>query len=310
MARTISVAVWLIAAVTAQAAGEDPVTKPVAPTEAFWAAPVDVEFKADLDKTVQKYVEMLPRQFDAKKPHDLMIALHGHGSDRWQYVNQARGECRGARDMAARHNMIFVSPDYRASTSWMGPAAEADMVQLIGLLRKKHRVRRVFLVGASMGGTSSLIFAALHSDLVDAVISSNGTANMIEYENFQDAIARSYGGDKKTVPDEYKKRSPELAWKRFTMPLALTVGGKDKDVPPDSVRRLYAQLQKAGKKDLLMIDRENTGHSTSYDDTVAAIDFVVKAAATSKPDKKKAKAGAKPQDKDAEPKNDHEPAAP
>jgi hypothetical protein len=25
--------------------------------------------------------------------------------------------------------MIFVSPDYRAKTSWMGPKAEADMVQ-------------------------------------------------------------------------------------------------------------------------------------------------------------------------------------
>ncbi|MBN2582181.1 MAG: alpha/beta fold hydrolase [Planctomycetes bacterium] len=283
VATVVAVAAWAVLG-GGTVAGEDDVGKSDK-TGGQWSEPVDKEFKADLDKTLQKYVEMLPKKFDADEPHDLMIALHGHGSDRWQYIKQERGECKGARDAAAKHNMIYVSPDYRATASWMGPAAEADMVQLIALLRKQHKVRRVYLVGGSMGGTSCLIFTALHPDLVDAVVSSNGTANMMEYENFQDAIAKSYGGDKKTKSEEYKKRSPELGWKRFKMPVAFTVGGKDTSVPPDSVRRLYAQLQKAGKKDVLMIDRENTGHSTNYDDTVTAIEFVVKAAAKAKPGK-------------------------
>jgi len=58
-----------------------------------------------------------------------MIAFHGHGSNRWQYVKDERGECKGARDVALKNNMIFVSPDYRAKTSWMGPKAEADVVR-------------------------------------------------------------------------------------------------------------------------------------------------------------------------------------
>ena len=36
---------------------------------------------------------------------------------------------------------------------------------------------------------SSLTFAALHPDLIDGVASLNGTANHLEYEQFQDAIA-------------------------------------------------------------------------------------------------------------------------
>ena len=240
--------------------------------------PLDMDFKAQADKTMQKYVVVLPRDFDPAKHHDISLVLHGHGSDRWQYVRAERGECKGARDVASRHGLIYVSPDYRATMSWMGPKAEADMVQLIELLRKKYKVGKVLLGGASMGGASALIFAALHPELLDGVVSQNGTANMMAYKNFQKAIAASYGGDKKQKPQQYRKRSPELTPKQFTMPIAFCVGGKDKAVPPDSVRRLVKQLQKLKKKDMLVIDRPNGGHSTNYKDTVDAYEFVIKAA--------------------------------
>ena len=110
--------------------------------------------------------------------------------------------------------MIFISPDYRAKTSWMGPKAEADLVQIIEKLQCKYRVDRVFLVGGSMGGTSVLTFAALHPDLVAGVSSQNGTANLVEYRLFQDAIAASFGGSKQAIPDEYKKRSAEFGHRR------------------------------------------------------------------------------------------------
>src|SRR5208337_2375414 len=98
------------------------------------------EFKATLDHSAQHYVKLLPKKFDLKQPHDVLIALHGHGSDRWQYIKQDRDECLGARDVAAEHGMIFISPDYRASTSWMGPKAEADLVQIITALRQEYKV--------------------------------------------------------------------------------------------------------------------------------------------------------------------------
>lgn len=238
--------------------------------------PVDVEFKADVDGSSQYYVEMLPKDFQSPKPCDVLIALHGHGSDRWQYVKDERGECKAPRDFVARHAMIMVSPDYRAATSWMGPQAEADLVQIIALLRNKYRVRKVFLAGGSMGGTAVLIFSALHPELVAGISSQNGTANMLDYQNFQDAIAASYGGNKQQQPEEYRKRSPELVPEKFTMPVAFTVGGKDTSVPPDSVRRLAERLQKM-KREVLLIDRKDTGHATNYEDTTQALEFILKA---------------------------------
>lgn len=241
------------------------------------SAPVDVEFTAKVDRSAQRYVIMLPQGFPANgRKYNVMIALHGHGSDRWQFIRDARGECSGARDVAARHEMIFVSPDYRATTSWMGPKAEADVVQIIRDLRRKYPVDKVIVVGGSMGASSALTFTALHPDLVAGVVSINGTANHLEYANFQDAISESFGGTKAQIPLEYKKRSAEYRPEKFTMPIAITAGGKDELVPPQSCLRLANVLKLMGSK-IDVIYRENGGHSTDYDDTVAAIEFVVKA---------------------------------
>ena len=170
--------------------------------------------------------------------------------------------------------MIFLSPDYRAPDSWMGPAAEADLVQILREVRERRRIGKVVLGGGSMGGTSALIFAALHPELIDGVVSQNGTANMVEYDRFQDSIRRWYGGTKQEQPDEYRKRSPEFAAARLTMPIAFTTGGQDTLVPPASVLRLAKQLE-ASHPALLLLHRENGGHATDYDDTVRAYEFVV-----------------------------------
>jgi len=234
----------------------------------------DVSFTAVCDGTEQRYVSVLPGGFKPDQAHDVLIALHGHGSDRWQFVNDPRDECPAARDVAAEHGMIYVSPDYRAKTSWMGPKAEADLLQLIGGLKTQYRVSQVFLCGGSMGGTASLSFTVLHPALVDGVASMNGTANLVEFKGFADSIAASFGGSKTAVPDEYKKRSAEFRPERFTMPVGITAGGKDTTVPPQSVLRLADALKARGRA-VLLIYREETGHSTDYEDARAILEFVV-----------------------------------
>jgi dipeptidyl aminopeptidase/acylaminoacyl peptidase len=235
----------------------------------------DVAFTANGDATEQRYVLVLPAEFDPKATTSVLIVLHGHGSDRWQFVKDERDECRAARDAAAAHRMIYVSPDYRARTSWMGPTAEADTLQIIDELKGRFRIGKVVISGGSMGGTAALTFAALHPDKVDGVVSMNGTANLVEYAQFQDAISASYGGSKQEKPDEYRKRSAELHADKLTMPIGITTGGLDTLVPPDSVLRMADALQKQNRK-LRLIHRPEGGHSTNYADAAAAFEFVLK----------------------------------
>lgn len=240
------------------------------------ATMVDQTFIADFDGSEQKYVELTPYGFAADVPVSVLIALHGHGSDRWQFATQKRDECRATRDVAAAHGMLMVSPDYRAKTSWMGPAAEADLLQIIRILKNRFQVKYVIVSGGSMGGTSALTFAALHPEQVDGVVALNGTANHVEYERFQDAISKSFGGSKQEVPEEYRRRSAEFFPDRFTMPVAATTGGRDESVPPESVQRLVELLGKRDAK-VLGIHRPEMGHSTNYDDTRRAFEFVIAA---------------------------------
>ena len=248
----------------------------------FLFAADDITFIAEVDGSEQKYVQVMPEGYKPGQPVDVLIALHGHGSDRWQFIRQNRDECRAVRDVAKQYGMILVSPDYRARTSWMGPKAEADLVQIIQDVKARHPVRRVYLTGASMGGASCLTFAALHPHLLDGVASMNGTANHLEYENFQTAIQASFGGAKSEVPEEYQKRSAELHPEKFTMPTAFTVGGKDKSVPPESVLRLARKLEAMGKP-VLLLHRKDGGHSTNYADAVRILEYVISASPSTEP---------------------------
>ncbi len=234
----------------------------------------DRAFHATFDQTEQQYVTMTPAELDPTQPFDVLIALHGHGSDRWQFVKDARAECRASRDVAIQHGMLFVSPDYRAKTSWMGPAAEADLVQIIERLKKECQVRHIYLCGGSMGGTGALTFAALHPELIQGVAAMNGTANLLEYQNFQDAIRASFGGDKQAIPAEYKKRSAEYWPERLTMPVGMSTGGRDLLVPPQSVQRLAGVLQQLNRP-VLLLHREDGGHETSYADTRQILEFIL-----------------------------------
>ena len=100
------------------------------------AAARDITFIATADQTEQRYIILPPRQFDAGSPANLLIALHGHGSDRWQFMTPSRDETRAALYIAAKHRMIYVAPDYRAKTSWIGPRAESDLLQIIADLKR------------------------------------------------------------------------------------------------------------------------------------------------------------------------------
>ncbi|MCA9032064.1 MAG: alpha/beta hydrolase, partial [Planctomycetaceae bacterium] len=85
----------------------------LADDSAKFASIVDQTFVADFDGTQQKYVVLTPPGLSEESPVSILITLHGHGSDRWQFVQQTRGECQAARDVALEHNMLMVSPDYR-----------------------------------------------------------------------------------------------------------------------------------------------------------------------------------------------------
>ena len=228
------------------------------------AAFEDCSFTATVDGTEQKYLLSAPKGVSG--PVDVLVNLHGHGSDRTQ-IREERGECKAVRDVAAERGMALVSPDYRAKTSWMGPAAEADTLQLLDILARRFG-GRIFLCGGSMGGTSALTFAARHPEKISGVTAFNPLANHLSYDKFQDAIAASFGGDKQTKENEYRARSALFFPERLTMPLSITLGGQDTTVPPASARELAASVAALHPENVYLDDKPDRGPATDYDASV------------------------------------------
>ncbi len=241
------------------------------------AEPRDLSFTARCDGTLQHYVLRLPDHFDASQAHPLLVALHSYGGDRWQCLETKYPTMRAALETAARWNMIYVSPEYRGKTSWMGPRAESDVLQMIGEIKAHYRIGKVFFCGTSMGGAGALTFVALHPELADGVVAMNALANHLEFdpeESLARTIQESFGGAKRQMPLEYKRRSAEYWPERFSMPVAFTAGGKDTLLPPASVARLAGVVRKLGGK-VLYICPADQGHNTTYEDARAAFEFVM-----------------------------------
>ena len=102
------------------------------PHAAEFQPPRDVTFVSKVDGTEQRYVLMLPKDLPGERKVDLVIALHGHGSDRWQFVNAERDECRAAREMAAKHNMIYLCPDPTKVNGAVSMNGTANMLEYAG----------------------------------------------------------------------------------------------------------------------------------------------------------------------------------
>jgi pimeloyl-ACP methyl ester carboxylesterase len=234
-----------------------------------------VLFLASVDGTIQYYVEQLPKDYQPGETLHLMVALHGAGGTGWEYFNFSAPACRATRDLAAKHRLLLVGPNYRGALSWMGPRAADDVAQIIRHVKARYKIGKVILVGGSMGGTAALTFTILHPELVDGVVSQCGLANLSEPSPHSEAITRALGGTADQKPEEYKKRSAELAPEKFTMPIAIWTGGQDTSIPPASARRLARRLKSRFPEHVLHIDRENAGHQPDYEDTAAAYEFVL-----------------------------------
>jgi predicted esterase len=244
-------------------------------------APTDVAFTASYDGTAQLYSQLLPTDFDPTKQYDVIIALHGSGSNRTQYASNTRDECRATRDVAANHDMIMICPDYRASTSWMNAAAESDVLQIIANLKTQYNIGKTIVTGASMGGTGSLTFTALHPNLVDGVCAVNGLANFFNYTSDNPSLVpqvqAAFGGTQTQVPQEYTKRSAIFSPQSFVMPMAVTAGMQDATVPPQSVIQLANTVKNTNpvNPNVVSFIRADGGHSTNYVDNAVALEYVV-----------------------------------
>ncbi len=189
---------------------------------------------------------------DAGRPW--WVFVHGHGSTGDQlWTRQDLHDTWWPLAAQLRLNVLAVNT---RGNAWMGPAAAADLHALLAWLRETHGASQCILASGSMGGTSSLIYAAVHPEDVAGVIALCPATDLARYyawcrqhhecrpilDEIATAIAAGYGGAPGQAAKAYKLHSACRQANRLTMPIYVAHGTEDATIPVCESRYLAGAL--------------------------------------------------------------------
>ena len=211
--------------------------------------------------------------FDGKKDwylyHDAgpgktcVVVLHGHGSHGDQLLTRPDLASWGA--CLERLDVSVVSPNLR-DNAWMSPAAAADLKVLLEDGKQRYAWRRIFFGAGSMGGTSALIFAVLHPELVDGLVVLGAATDIGRYRDWvekqthpvlreiHEAITSAYCGK------NFSEHNVCAHAEKLTMPLYFYHGEADRTIPVSEARNLAERL--AGRKNFHYREIKDGNHDS------------------------------------------------
>jgi pimeloyl-ACP methyl ester carboxylesterase len=176
----------------------------------------------------------------------------------------------------AKQRATYVCPEYRGN-SWMGPAAESDLLDVLRIERERINPSRTLLLGGSMGGTSALIFASRYPGQAHAILAlCPATDPALMFPRFPEHFLASYGGPPETHASIYRERASLLraeALAPFRMFLAH--GTADTVIPLEHSRRLAAALTACGGSFRYEEIPGGDHDSPTRIDIAAAMDFLL-----------------------------------
>jgi predicted peptidase len=122
------------------------------------------------DGSAIRYGLAVPRDYSKASPRPLVIALHpGGGAGMPYYGDQYMRTIfvPGLRELGA----ITIAPDV-PTRAWTDPQAEKAVISLIAAIRDEFAIdlRRIMVVGFSLGGSGTWFLSSRHPDLFTAAI--------------------------------------------------------------------------------------------------------------------------------------------
>ncbi len=207
-----------------------------------------LEYISDVDG-LKDWALLLP----GKKKDLWIIFIHGHGSNGDQLFT--RRDLRERWLPAFRDSGAGILCANLRDNAWMGPAAAADMHDLLNYLRAEHGMKKTIFCSGSMGGSSNLTYAVLHPEDVSGLIIRGAATDLSSYyrwcktqkrpiiHEIAEAIRNSYGGTPDEKPDLYLRHSALANAEKLVMPLFLIHGGADEIIPVEQARSLADKMK-------------------------------------------------------------------
>jgi pimeloyl-ACP methyl ester carboxylesterase len=175
-------------------------------------------YRSAVDNTLQPYRIFVPAAYDGSKPTPLVVALHGMGGDENSMFD---GYKETLKREAERLGFIVACPKGRDTASMYRGSAEQDVLDVMKEVERDYRIdlKRVYLMGHSMGGYGTWSVAMAHPELFAALgpISGGGDTNgMVKIKNIPEYVV--HGDDDRTVNVSQSRRMVE-AGKKIGVPI-------------------------------------------------------------------------------------------
>ncbi len=114
-------------------------------------------------------------------------------------------------------SVVFLSCSYRNHASWGNDPALSDITQNIREICQQYPIRKIVLMGTSMGGCIALTYAELAppdiKDLLAGVVSVESAGDLAQlyheskHTGIPNAMLFAFGGTPEQVPERYDRRS-------------------------------------------------------------------------------------------------------
>lgn len=175
-------------------------------------------YRSQVDNTLQPYRIFIPAAYDGSKPTPLVVALHGMGGDENSMFD---GYKETLKREAERLGFIVACPKGRDTASMYRGSAEQDVMDVMKEVERDYRIdlKRVYLMGHSMGGYGTWSVAMDHPDLFAALgpISGGGDTNgLVKIKDIPEFVV--HGNDDRTVNVSQSRRMVE-AGKKIGVPI-------------------------------------------------------------------------------------------
>lgn len=219
-------------------------------------APEKHRFISHVDGLLEEYACMTPAALGAIDDNVLVVYLHGMGSSALEPFVSPKNKTIYQAISEKQPEAIVLSLPYRASSSWLNDAALADVDQNIKEVLQRYPIKKIIIMGTSMGGISSLAYSALACPEVKSkivgVVSSEGSGDLLKvYETTSTLVKNGMLtalGDPAVDPAPYERRSliKHLREVPRTVKYAIISSTKDHVIKPILQKEMVEALEKDG----------------------------------------------------------------
>ncbi len=199
-----------------------------------------------------------------------VVCTHGHGSHGDQLYTRADIKSKWLPSFLS-YGLGILTPNLR-DNAWMSPNAASDLHSLLNYVRQTYGATKFVFVGGSMGGSSNVIYAAVHPEDIAGVVALCPSTDLITYhpwcaaqtsnallQEIANAIRTNYGGLPTVVQERFANHSGVLnAEKMMTMPMFVAHGSADTIIPVTGSRQLAEAL--AGNPDFKYLEIAGGDH--------------------------------------------------